>query len=391
MFDALSPLVRKVALVVATSALALSTAVTPASGAPGYGRAELQRDLDAIRETGVVGVQAQVTTDRRRIHARSGTAVLGTPRPVPYGGHFRIGSNTKTFIATVILQLTAEKRLSLEDPVDRWLPGVVRGNGNDGRRITVRQLLQHTSGLPNYTDGMAKDFLDERAFLQQRHRTYTPAGLVALALRHEPLFPPGSGHSYSNTNFLLAGMIVERVTGESWRSQVHRRIIAPLGMRHTSTPGLAASLPSPHAEGYTREKATGRLFNSTEHYPSWAESAGEMISTTEDLTTFWRALLGHRLLPPAQLRTMLTTVPADRPGEEAGLGIFRHRLSCGGWYYAHSGGTPGYITNNGVTADGRVSVVISSSTLTEHQDARAEAAVDHALCALRGGADRAGG
>ncbi|MGO4428014.1 serine hydrolase domain-containing protein, partial [Streptomyces sp. MCAF7] len=184
-----------------------------------------------------------------RNSARAGTAERGTGRPMPRNGRFRIGSAAKTFTATVVLQLVGEGRMSLEDTVEQWLPGVVRGNDNDGSQITVRQLLQHTSGI--------RDVLPEIPALNsadgyraERFRTYTPAELVRLAIQHPPNFSPGAGWSYSNTNYVLAAMIIHEVTGRSWVQEVNDRIIRPLGLRDTSTPGAFPFILGPHAHSY---------------------------------------------------------------------------------------------------------------------------------------------
>src|SRR5262249_39035196 len=148
-----------IGLAAAATAAAVTTTVTAASAvtAPAqhaYLQQDLQGDLDAITATGVPGVLAEVRTGDRQLRGTSGVANLNSRKPVNADGFFRIGSNTKTFVSVVVLQLVAEHRLSLDDTVGHWLPGVVHGNGNDGNKITVRELLQHTSGLHNYTDDL---------------------------------------------------------------------------------------------------------------------------------------------------------------------------------------------------------------------------------------------
>src|SRR5204863_2019463 len=145
-------------------------------------------------------------------------------------------------------QLVGEKKLTLEDTVDRWLPGVVSGNGNDGRKITVRQLLQHTSGLTDYLTGMPWLFSQE-GFEQHRFDSVDPEQAAALAMTFPPQFAPGAKWDYSNTNYLLAGMIIKAVTGHDWRIEVRNRIIVPLHLRHTYLPGNNPDIPGPHAVG----------------------------------------------------------------------------------------------------------------------------------------------
>ena len=366
--------------------VALTVTVTgPASGAD-PAAARLQRDTDAIHALGVTGVQARVTTsDRRHLVATSGVADRDTGRPVPPDGRFRIASTRKAFVATVALQLVGEHRLSLDDTVERWLPGVVRGNGNDGRQITVRQLLQNTSGIHDDLPG----YLTPEEYLQQRYDVYTREQLVARAMNHRPDFPPGTGWAYSNTGFILAGMVIERVAGRSLQQEVTDRIVRPLGLHHTTSPGISPNLPRPHAQAYQLFE-TGDLVDVTEQVSGDPDS---VVSSTQDLDRFFRALLGGRLLAPAQLADMKRTVPISAdieqiwPGGRYGLGLARRPLPCGGFYWGHDGGDAGYITGTGVTEDGRRSAMVSMSTALgdspDHalqQQRAADTLLQNALC-----------
>ncbi|GLF92917.1 serine hydrolase domain-containing protein [Streptomyces yaizuensis] len=378
-----------VAAATATAALAapaLATGTEPESRKAGFGRAELQRGLDDIvRADGVVGVQATLVQGAGRTYARSGTAERGTDRPMPHQGSFRMGSNTKTFVATVVLQLVAEGRMGLDDSVEHHLPGVVGGNGHDGRKITVRQLLQHTSGLPDY-DGHLPGVVDEEKFQQHRYDTYRPAQLVALGLSEKPLFAPGEGFSYSNTGYILTGMIIKKVTGQHWSQEVRERIIEPLGLKHTFSPGARTGLPGPHSKAYQQFKPGGALIDSTEVNMSWGDSAGDLVTTSNDLARFWQGLLGGKLLGKRQLAQMRTTVPAPDESlpmtERSGLGIFWRELSCGGGYWGHGGSTLGHLNANGFTGKGgRGAIVMRNSNLAfADRDIRADKLVDAALC-----------
>lgn len=275
--------------------------------------------------------------------------------------HYRVGSITKTFISTVLLQLEAEGRLSLDDKVEKWLPGVVRGHGHDGRRITVRRLLNHTSGIFDYTaDGdFVRTYFLKDGFLVHRYDTKTPEQLVAIAMAHQPLFAPGTSWRYSNTNYVLAGMVIGKVTGHSYASEIRHRVIAPLGLRATSVPGTGVTLPRPSSRAYSKlaETTTGPTYDVTELNPSLASSAGEMISDSADLNRFYTALLGGRLLPPRQLKEMKTTVRADGiPGARYGLGLIDRKLSCGVHVWGHDGGIHGSTSSAVTTADGRHSL-----------------------------------
>lgn len=207
---------RQLRLVAALTGAFLAVGTSVAYGHPqprGYGESALRRDLAAIRATGVTGVLAEVREGRHRMVAAAGLADGTTRRPVEPGGYFRMGSTTKTFVAVVLLQLVAEGRLSLDDSFERWLPGVVSGNGNDGRAITVRQLLQHTSGTSGYIRGLGDLIGSPEAYRRHRFEGVTPEWLVAIAMAHPPQFAPGTGWGYSNTDYILAGMINRRVTG----------------------------------------------------------------------------------------------------------------------------------------------------------------------------------
>jgi D-alanyl-D-alanine carboxypeptidase len=370
----------------ATAASAATATVAATSARPGYTQQDLQRDLDAITATGVPGVLAEVRTGARVLRGTSGVADLDTRAPASPSGFFRIGSNTKTFVSVVLLQLVAEHRLSLDDTVARWLPGVVHGNGNDGTRITVRELLQHTSGLHNYTDDLQAEITSPEAYKKLEFEQFSRQELLDIALGHKPDFAPGAGWNYSNTNYILLGMIIEKVTHDSWEDQVTRRIIAPLGLRHTFAPGTSTRLPSPHATGYLIFDKNTRVDTTMENM-SWADSAGALISTASDLSRFWSAIGKGTLLPPAQILQMRQTVPATGgdvtavPGSRYGLGIFSIPLTCGGVYWSHEGDVPGYDTIGAVSGDGRSTVVLSLNSNVDDPVLAAEyGLVDHVMC-----------
>ncbi|WP_416962461.1 serine hydrolase domain-containing protein [Streptomyces sp. Agncl-13] len=348
----------------------------------------LQQSVDAIQRTGTVAVVAQSTGPEGRRYATTGVSDTATGRAARAIDKFRIASSTKAFVATVMLQLVGEGRVSLDDSVEHWLPGVVDGNGNDGNAITVRQLLNHTSGLFNYTaDFPAIASVD--GFEADRYTTWTPQQLVGIAMRHAPDFAPGTQWEYSNTNYIVAGMIIQKATGHTWQQEVTRRVIRPLGLRDTSAPDTSARIPGQHLHGYSDFGGSGPTIDVTELNPTAAGSAGAMISTTNDLTRFFSALLGGRLLRPAQLAEMKTTVRAASldpvwPGARYGLGLMEIPLTCGGVYYSHAGDLMGYTTRDGVSADGRRTVVLEA-TGDGAPDLSTEAAqnalIDTELCA----------
>ncbi|WP_367135587.1 serine hydrolase domain-containing protein [Saccharothrix sp. HUAS TT1] len=306
-------------------------------------RQVVQRALDAMARTGAQGVQVRVTDGRREFTARAGTARVDSPRPVPTDGRFRVGSITKTFVSTVVLQLVGEGEVDLDAPVGRYLPGLLP----DGDRITVRHLLQHTSGLHNYTLVLPQD-------LSERFRTWTPAELVALSTARPLDFQPGTGWNYSNTNYVVAGLLVEAVTGRPYGAEVAQRVLRPLGLRSTVVPGARSDIPGPHAHGYLRDG--GEVVDITEMNPSVAYAAGEMISTTADLDRFADALLDGRLLRPAQRAELTSALPTTNG---YGLGVERTDLPCGGSVWGHGGSIPGYASLMLSTPDTKTRLVVS--------------------------------
>ncbi|MFF8957838.1 serine hydrolase domain-containing protein [Streptomyces sp. NPDC014894] len=283
-------------------------------------------------------------------HYTAGVADLETGAGVPVDGRVRIASNSKSFLATVVLQLVAEGRISLDSPVETHLPGLLRGDGVDGREITIRRLLQHTSGLPNYTDHLDPDWFASRNVYRE------PRELLDLALEHPAVFRPGARWGYSNTNYVVAGLIVQKVTGRPVREEITRRIIEPLGLRRTYVPVAGdRSVRGPHPRGYHPSGPEERLRDITELDPSWGWATGDMISTPGDLNRFFSALADGRLLALEQLRQMRTTVDASPlgPGVRYGLGLVSTPLSCGGVSWGHGGDIPGYKTVSGAADDGR--------------------------------------
>jgi len=300
---------------------------------------------------------------------------------MPRNGRFRIGSATKTFTATVVLQLVGEGRMSLEDTVERWLPGVTGGDGLDGRAITVRQLLQHTSGIPEVLPEVAA-LNSVGGYRAERFRTYTPHELVGLAMRRSEGVPTDAAWSYSNTNYILAAMIIREVTGKSWEREVEDRIIRPLGLSGTSTPGTTPFIPGPHARAYAAfGTGTGTGIDVTALNTSMAIGSGAMISTTHDLGRFYAALLGGRLLEPTELAEMTATVAAPGLGVRYGLGLGEIRLTCGGTYFGHPGELLGYRTWAGITRDGsRTAVVYATSDGGPDTQQAMRTLVDQELC-----------
>lgn len=329
--------------------------------------------LEQLVDDGVPGVIGLTRHGGQVVSAASGTADAATARPMAVGDRFRVGSITKTMVATVVLQLVAEHRLRLSDSVAQWLPGLVP----NGRAITVRELLQHTSGIYNYTNDPG--FL--RAFQADPTRVWQPRALVRIAVAHPSWFPPGTAWRYSNTDYLLLGLIIQAATRQPLDRELRDRIFAPLGMRHTTLPLTQVVPPNPYAHGYLLGQPGGPL-DVTRVSPSWAWAAGAVVSTAPDLARFYTALLTGRLLPPPLLHQMLTTVPAE-PGIRYGLGIFSLQTPCG-TAWGHDGAFPGYTSYAFTTLGGSRQVIVlinaDISALTTRQNTDLAAAVLAGLC-----------
>jgi D-alanyl-D-alanine carboxypeptidase len=259
---------------------------------------------------------------------------------------FRVGSITKTFVATVTLQLVAERKLALDDSVDRWLPGLVP----NGAHITVRQLLNHTSGLFDF--GGDQDFV--RQAVRNPLRAWTPHEIIGIATAHPLNFEPGAGWSYSDTNYFVLGLIVEAATGRPLARELRLRILAPLHLRATSLP-TAPRIAGRHAHGYFLRPLEDVTIGS----PSVQWAAGALVSNADDLARFYRALLGGRLLRADLLRLMRTTVAAPLlgPGHAYGLGLQRLPSPCG-TLWGHTGASPGYAADALNSKNGQRQVVV---------------------------------
>lgn len=299
---------------------------------------------------GVIGMIRQGDTTQ---YVHAGVGDRATKTPADPKAKFRIGSNTKAFVSTVLLQLEGEKKLSLDDTVERWLPGAVAANGYDGSRITIRQLLNHTSGLPDYLGSLQ---INGPYFLNLNPReAYPPQNLVDVALgMRAPATEPGEKFGYSNTNYVLAGMVIKAVTGEDAAAQIQRRIIEPLGLRDTSFPTTDPALHGNHLRGYVLRAIL--ISDGTVSNVQVTGSAGAMVSTMDDLAAFGRALMTGKLLAPAQMAELKTTVPVAT-GVGYGLGIERMELPCGKSAWGHNGAVLGYFSEWLSSEDGTEQVL----------------------------------
>lgn len=340
----------------APTAPATAVAATP-------DRAALQAVLDrAAAPGGAPGIAVDVRDGRGAWFGSAGVSDTGTGDGRRPSERFRIGSTTKAFTATLVLQLAAEGRLDLDDTVERWLPGMVAGNGYEGRAITIRQLLNHTSGIFNY--GNDAQFFTKgvgEAWFRHRYDSYAPEQLIRIGLDTPPSFAPGDAFLYSNTNYYLAALIVEKVTGDPLAEALAQRVARPLGLTGTYLPGTEPAIRGPHPRHYSTlfaSDARPRVHDATEMNQSFAWAAGGIVSTLGDLQRFFGALLQGHLLPAEQQREMFTTVDTAGPvpwipGTRYGLGVFSWALPSGVTVWGNAGATYGSWTCAMGSRDGR--------------------------------------
>jgi D-alanyl-D-alanine carboxypeptidase len=335
----------------AAAACAAALLPTPALARDAAPPASLRSALSGVVDAGAPGA---VALSGRRVVA-AGLARRGGREPLTGRTPIRIGSVTKSFTAAVVLQLVAEHRLSLEDTVGERLPGVLPA----ADAVTLRQLLDHTSGIPDDVPTPLAQVLGG-----ETTRLWTPRDVIAL-VADEPLrFAPGTGWAYSNTDYVLAGLMVERATGATLGSELRRRIVRPLHLRDTRFPVRSARLGG-RAHGYSLPlgpggPVPGRPVDVTDYSPSFAWASGNGVSTLRDLARFQRALLDGRLLRPAMRRAMLQTVATGKPGLRAGLGVDVVRTPAG-TRIGHEGDILGFSVKLLSDARGRRTAIVAAN------------------------------
>jgi D-alanyl-D-alanine carboxypeptidase len=291
-----------------------------------------------------------------------GMGNLASRQPMQVNNFMRIASITKTFTATVILQLVDQGKLRLDDPVGKYQPEVP-----NGAHITIRELLNMNSGLFNYTEDEGFD----QAGLADPYKVWQPSELLAVAFKHPPYFAPGKGHHYSNTNYILLGLIMEQLTHLPAEQAFQRSLFGPLGLHQSSLPPLSSSaIPDPHAQGYmygTEKTGKGPTLNVTDWNPSVAWTAGSAISTLHDLKIWAKALATGQLLSAATQKERLSwgicaPVWLGKPrcyglGVEDFGGFLGHNGTIAGFqswmgYQPQTGATIIVLVNLDVAADG---------------------------------------
>jgi D-alanyl-D-alanine carboxypeptidase len=365
------------------SAIVLAAALVAVVPSPA-GAASLTGDMRAVLRAGAPGVIVFARHGSRTQRLAAGVGDRSHRTPIRVSDRFRIGSVTKTFVAALVLQLVEQGRLSLDDTVERWLPGLVPNGG----AITVRHLLSHTSGIFDYLndgdDTVIKPYLGGHLA-----HVWTERGLVGVATGHPPNFAPGAKWSYSNTGYVLLGLVVEAVSGDTLASQLSRRLFEPLGLRHSSL-DTTGRISGAHAHGYLRF-GKQPLVDVTPLSPTIAWGAGGIVSTAGDVAQFYRALLGGRVVGADPLRAMETTVPMGPTGESYGLGLWNtrtlgltptFRLRCAASAWGHDGDFPGYVTWAFNSRDGSRQVVVgvNDDTLTRRAQQAVARLVGDAFC-----------
>ncbi|MFI9742133.1 serine hydrolase domain-containing protein [Streptomyces sp. NPDC052494] len=291
--------------------------------------AELDKAIqDVMKDAGVPGVIVGLSAPGKGLYLRSfGEADTATGAPMSPGLYMRIGSETKTFTVTAMLELVDEGKVGLDDPISDYVAGVPNGD-----KITLRHLAGMRSGLFNYTGD--EDFY--KALTSDPHRTFTPQQVLDYSFKHPVEFQPGAEVQYSNTNTVLLGLVVEKAGGMPLDEYIQKNVVEPAGLRHTTFPTDAA-FPRPHAHGYTEQTASGEIEDATDWNPSWGWAAGAMISNLQDMRSWAKTVATGTLLTPETQAERLQVDPAGNTGDGYGLGIFNVQ----GWI-GHNGSLPGY-------------------------------------------------
>ena len=356
------------AVSVAAPASAAIPAAAPAASAaktplPALDPVELRAAIGGLPSADVTGALLRITGRAGHWSGTSGAGDLETGQGVPRNGHFRIGSISKVFTATVVLQLAAEHRIDLDTPVQHYLPGVLPA---DLPPVTVGRLLNHTSGLPRAAD--SADFGDGSPewFAAHRLKSFTPQQVIDLMAGQPMQFAPGTAQQYNGMNYYVAGVLIEKITGHTFAHEVQSRITRPLGLHDTYVPDADdPTVPGPHAHGYLMVKSadgTRHPVDVTEQSP-WPWAEGGMISTPADLDRFMTELLRGRLLPPAQQAELFAVpdVPSYHSSQcrtrtDAGracmtMGLMRVKASNGIVVWGKTGSRPGYTSGVFATRD----------------------------------------
>ncbi|MFF1506335.1 serine hydrolase domain-containing protein [Streptomyces sp. NPDC058326] len=311
--------------------------------------AKLDKTIEDVREQAAIpGVVVGLWMPGKGCYVRAtGVADTVTRKPMPVDTFVRIGSETKTFTVTALLELVDEGKIRLDDPISDYIRGVP-----DGDRITLRHLAEMRSGLFPYTSD--PEFI--RDLQTQPERAFNPWEVLSYGYRHPNTFAPGTQFQYSNSNLILLGLVIEKVSGKRLAGFIHERVLRPARLHDTLFP-KGAEFPEPHARGYTDQTLSGAVEDVTDWNPSWAWAAGAMISNLHDLRRWAEILATGELLSPETQAQRLKTLPTGFPGTRYGLGIFE----TNGWI-GHNGSIPGYETVTVHLPERKATLVIMINT-----------------------------
>ncbi|MFE1444027.1 serine hydrolase domain-containing protein [Streptomyces sp. NPDC058739] len=380
-----TPSRRLLAAALLVASMLTPLAVTPAAAvhpAPGVDRhhgddcppgglgpeltARLDKAIEDVRrQAGIPGIVAGLWMPGKGSYVRAtGVADTVTRAPMTTDVFVRIGSETKTFTVTALLKLVDQGRIGLDDPISDYVDHVP-----NGENITLRQLAEMRSGLFPYTDD--PDF--QHDLLSDPQREFTPHEVLAYGFKHDNTFDPGTQFQYSNTNLVLLGLVVEKVSGRSLVDFIEQRVLRPARLRHTVFP-VDAAIPEPHPRGYTNQTLTGEVADATDWNPSWAWAAGAMISDLHDLHRWARIVATGTLLSPQTQAERLRMLPTGHPGTSYGLGIF----DSGGWI-GHNGSIPGYETVTVYLPSRKATLVLMLNTDITYQGQEPSSLVARAI------------
>ncbi|MYU50517.1 MULTISPECIES: serine hydrolase domain-containing protein [Streptomyces] len=367
-----------------------TTAIADSAHRANLDPSALADTLKAFHDAGMYGAYSAVRDGSAEWQGAAGVADVDTSRPATPLMRHRIGSITKTFTAVAVLQEVGKGRIDLDAPIGRYLPDLLPGER--GRAITVRMLLNHTSGIGDYGTAV---FATPESLEDNRFHQFAPVELARLGLKSAPLGNPGAEHHYANTNYVIAGLLLQKVTGEAPEKYITTHVIRRAGLTHTYFPS-SPYITGPHAKMY--EAGYGG-FNPPRDFSvynmSWAGTAGSLVSTMPDLNRFYRLLLSGGLLAPAQLQQMKTTVPIEGSMARYGLGLFMTKTPCGE-FWGHNGLVLGAMTWSLSSPDGQRQISLGFN-LTRYQklngnnapepspiDAAMDVHVAQALCGTDG-------
>ncbi|MEU5939141.1 serine hydrolase domain-containing protein [Micromonospora sp. NPDC047548] len=315
----------------------------------------LRQEIAGLPDADATSAQVRIATPDGCWTGATGVRDLHSQAPVPPHARFRVGSVTKVFTAALVLRLAAEGRLDLDGSVQSHLPGLLP----DHPTVTVRQLLDHTSGIPSPTVPDGTEWQ-----LAHRYDRWTPEQIVRLGLRNPREFEPGKKQHYTNMGYIVAGLLIEKVTGHSYAEELDRQIARPLGLADTYAPGDDPRIRGPHAHGYQAVVRDGvtELVDATTWSQTFTPAAGDVISSLADLDTFMTALFAGRVVPETQLAEMFTlpAVPdvAGGPARHS-AGLIAFPLPGGETLWLKTGARYGYLAGVASTEDGRFRVEYS--------------------------------